>query len=326
MAKLRRNYESNSSDVSVNVRIFIFAVILLGLLYFGWDYLIQYTGSGEGKQIILKTTEGVVNPQIDSNDPRNSNYSKQETGSQVFDEARPWLPSSTSGTIINHTYYSLSYVEAFEQAEWVAYPLTQEILRKPNVPRTDYFFDDPLIPSQSATFYDYKGSGYTKGHLAPAADMAFDTLAMRESFYMSNMSPQLRAFNNGIWRELEEQTRDWVYHNNAVYIVSGPVLDQSVKMSKKGVGIPNEFFKIILDIDGPEKKAIAFLLPHVVSDRPLQDFAVTIDVIEARTGINFFPHLMDQNLETKIEAEVDVAKWKFSDARYQLRVKKWNFE
>lgn len=57
-----------------------------------------------------------------------------------------------------------------------------------------------------------------------------------------------------------------------------------------------------------------------------QDFAVTIDVIEARTGINFFPHLMDQNLETKIEAEVDVAKWKFSDARYQLRVKRWNFE
>lgn len=77
MAKLRRNYESNSNDVSVNVRIFIFAVIPLGLLYFGWDYLIQYTGSGEGKQIILKTTEGVVNPQIDSNDPRNSNNSNK---------------------------------------------------------------------------------------------------------------------------------------------------------------------------------------------------------------------------------------------------------
>ena len=322
MAKLRRNYESGSGEVKGMVRISIFAIILLGLLYFGYDRLLSGSSKNSVSPIVLKTAEGAV-----SGDGTRSTVEAQESENDpnIYQE-KPWLPNTKTGEIVDHTYYTLSYVEAYEQAEWVSYPLTQELLRKPNVSRTDYFFDDPKVSTGSATYYDYKGSGYTKGHLAPAADMAFDTLAMRESFYMSNMSPQLHAFNNGVWRELEEQTRDWTYHNKSVYIVSGPVFGTSIRKTKKGIAIPDYFYKIILDVTEPDRKGIAFLIPHRLCEERLQDFVVSIDSVESVTGIDFFGHLPGQAAVDMIETNADVNKWKFSEDRYLLRVSRWNKE
>jgi endonuclease G len=253
-----------------------------------------------------------------------SEYS-QSGNSNIVNLARDrMLPYTSQGDIYCHTYYCLSYVEKYEQAEWVAYPLSKSSLQKPNVPRTDYFDDDLSILTKSSTFYDYKSSGYTKGHLAPAADMAFSEEAMKECFLMSNMSPQLRAFNGGVWRELEEQTRDWAYNNNSVYIVTGPILDSSTSMTIKGIGIPSAFYKIILDLEEPEVKAIAFVIPHEKSIRPLQDYAVSIAEVEKQTGIDFFPIILNDNQGAKIESTFDINKWKFSESRFNLRVTKWN--
>ena len=90
-----------------------------------------------------------------------------------------------------------------EQAEWVYYSLSQSNLLAPKVPRFDYFNPDPKVKSKSAVHSDYSNSGYTRGHLVPAGDMSYDKQGMKECFYMSNMSPQPRVFNNGIWKELE---------------------------------------------------------------------------------------------------------------------------
>ena len=103
--------------------------------------------------------------------------------------------------IVNHLGYSLSYNEKNEQASWVAYELTADQVRG-TVKRKDSFRSDPLIKTGSASLSDYKGSGYDRGHLAPAADMKWSTTAMSESFFMSNMSPQLPGFNRGIWKKL----------------------------------------------------------------------------------------------------------------------------
>jgi endonuclease G len=240
-------------------------------------------------------------------------------------EIKDYFPRS-NGEIVNHAFYTLSYMEKYEQAEWVCYPLSKTILRKPNIPRSDWFNPDPDVSTESAKHFQYKGSGYTRGHLAPAADMSHDKIAMDECFYMSNMSPQLRGLNNGIWRELEEQSRDWTFQNNEVYIVSGPVFVPPIRYFKKhNIAIPNAFFKIIFDIDGPEKKAIAFLIPHEVSDRPLHDFSMSVDELEERTGHDFFAG-MDKSLIDYVESSFDKSKWPVSDARYQLRVSKWNYE
>ena len=94
--------------------------------------------------------------------------------------------------------YSLCYRETYEQAEWSAYCLTSNQLVK-NADRTNDFRPDNRISTQSASLADYKGSGYDRGHLTPAADMSFSEQAMSETFYMSNMSPQEPQFNRGIW-------------------------------------------------------------------------------------------------------------------------------
>lgn len=242
---------------------------------------------------------------------------------------RYYLPKGSSGEVVHHKYYSLSYREKHEQAEWVAYELTKASLKKPNVKRAKRFNPDYEVSTRSAYHRDYSRSGYTRGHLAPAGDMAFDEQAMKESFLMSNMSPQTRSFNNGIWKELEETVRDWAYKNKRVYIVTGPLLDRKyIKRIGKDnkVSVPSAFYKAILDIDNPERKGIAFIVPHETSDRPLSEYAVTIDELEKELGYDLYADLISTELQDKIESQIDLKKWKFSDKRFQSRVSKWNHE
>ncbi len=244
----------------------------------------------------------------------------------ILPENRFYLPSSNTGEIVHHRYYSLSYNEKYEEAEWVAYVLTKESLKIPNVKRTNWFEDDPLVKTGSATYYDYKGSGFTRGHLAPAGDMAFNDEAMKESFIMSNITPQKRAFNNGIWKELEENIRNWAWKNNRLYIVTGPVLNKSIKryIGKNKVGVPKYFYKVILDIDAPKRKGIGFIIPNERSIEPLVEYEVSIDSVEKMTNIDFFNELLTDDEEEKLESEFDPKKWKISNKLYQKRINDWN--
>ena len=159
--------------------------------------------------------------------------------SEFAHDDRFYLPDGAEGQVIHHTYYSLVYNEKNEIPAWVAYVLTKSDLKKPNVKRANKFRADYDVTSRSAFHRDYTHSGYTRGHMAPAGDMAFNETAMNESFFMSNMCPQIRAFNNGIWRELEETVRDWAYDNDRLYVVSGPVLEGiDQRIGDNRVGVP----------------------------------------------------------------------------------------
>jgi endonuclease G len=230
------------------------------------------------------------------------------------------------GEIIQHRYYTLSYREEYEQAEWVSYEINKASLQKPNVRRTDWFEVDNAVSTGSAKHSDYSGSGYTRGHLVPAGDMAFDKTAMEETFFMSNMSPQLRPFNNGIWRELEEQVRDWVYQNGKLKIVSGPVIHQNSRRLKKGnITVPDAFYKVIVDDQLPVQKGIAFIIPHSKSELPLQNYIVSIDSLEKISGIDFYEN-QSADWQKIIEEKSDSSLWPISEARYKLRVSRWNNE
>lgn len=240
---------------------------------------------------------------------------------------RTFLPSHT-GEVVHHQYYSLSYKEAHEQAEWVAYKMDRKMLNASNVPRARDFVVDPMVTTKSLHHRDYSNSGYTRGHMAPAGDMAFDSTAMRESFYMSNMSPQLRQLNNGIWKELEENIRDWTYKAETLYIITGPILDNPIKTIGKGnnITVPSAFYKVLLDYTDPERKAIAFIIPHELSERRLEEYMVTVDEVEKITGLDFFYEMLSLDEQVKIESTIDKSKWNVSDKRYQLRISKWNYE
>lgn len=235
-----------------------------------------------------------------------------------------WPESSLP--VIHHSGFSLGYDENHEQARWVAYVLTREQLDRKFVKRTDWFEKDESVPTGSADFYDYKGSGYTKGHLVPSADRAWSREVNQETFLMSNISPQEYHFNAGVWRELEENVRDWARDNDRLFIVTGPVFGQSTTtIGVQKVTVPEAFYKVILDLDQPEQKAIGFVIPNEKTDLPLSEFARSVDEVEEMTGIDFFDLLItDDDLEAKLEAAFDIQLWEIDPQRYQRRVEMWN--
>ena len=238
-----------------------------------------------------------------------------------------YLPTTANSFPIFHRDgYTLAYNEEMEQAAWVAYELTIDHLNASKVPRTNYFTEDLAIPTGSATFIDYKNSGYTKGHLVPAADRAYSVATMEETFLMSNISPQTYKCNAGIWRELEEQTRDWARSNQALYVLCGPIfpVDGWHHIGRNQVGVPESFFKVLLDATDPELKGIAFIIPNKISIRPLREYIVTIDEVEQKTGIDFFSELFTDKLEDSLESQIQYSAWPIDEKRFQIRINDWN--
>jgi endonuclease G, mitochondrial len=220
------------------------------------------------------------------------------------------LPSSTTHEIVKHTYYTLSYSKKNEQAEWVAYLLTRSILIGQSE-RGNNFRPDPSVTSGSAQLSDYNKSGYDRGHLCPAGDMTFNEQAMSETFYLSNMSPQVPAFNRGIWKSLETLVREWAEEDDSIFIVTRGILSESNgTIGIDEVTVPSRFYKVIYDLTG-EKKMIAFILPNEKGLKPLQDYVVTVDSVQKVTGIDFFPCLPD-SLENRLEKTSDISKWSFN--------------
>lgn len=217
----------------------------------------------------------------------------------------------TDSEVLQYKGFHLSYNETHEQANWVAYILTAKHVKIKGRDRTDNFHADDNVSTESASIEDYAGSGYDRGHLAPAADMKWSARSMEESFLMSNMSPQNPSFNRGIWKELEEKVRDMAVANKSIYVITGPVLkDIKGSIGKNKISIPSHYYKVILDISPPDHKAIAFYLPNKASDTPLTSFAMSVDQLEAITGFDFFHHVNNPDMET-IEAKFDTRSWGF---------------
>ncbi len=262
------------------------------------------------------TGQGTAQPEVATGD-----QAQGSTGE------RSYLPKAAYGEVIEGPYFTLAYSEEHEQAVWVAYELTKDQVRTGIAERTDWFEEDTRVSTGSAVYKDYSGSGYSRGHLAPAADFSFDQEAMDQTFLMSNISPQVKQFNGGIWRELEEQIRDWTKREGALIIVTGPVFSgkQVRRIGKNEVAVPDAFYKVVLDHREPEIKGIAFLIPHEVSDRHLLEYAMSIRALEEATGIDFFSDLWSgRSEEDRIEKQVEPKQWPVDERRYRRRVEDWN--
>lgn len=226
-------------------------------------------------------------------------------------KAIDWLPALKANPIIVHDYYTLSYSEKYEQAEWVAYELKAKDLSRSNNFERPFFIEDPKVKTRSADWRNYKKSGYDKGHLCPAGDRKFSKKAFDETFYTSNISPQRHEFNDGIWNRLEQKTRYWAQQKGLLFIVTGGVLNEKLAtIGKEKVAVPDHFYKIIFEQSKGKRRMIGFLVPHQKSDRPLYEFVVPVDAIEKMTGIDFFPQLEDQ-IENELEQNASYKDWSF---------------
>lgn len=190
---------------------------------------------------------------------------------------------------------------------WVCERITREACEG-SLERSDDFRPDPLLPKgERAELADYRGSGYDRGHMAPAGDQMQDARLKDETFVLSNMVPQLPRLNRGPWAGLEEQVREKAIRAGQVYAITGPLFydpreddpataDGLVEFWVIGPGavaVPTHTYKIAL-YQGPDGawRAVAWAMPNsgnYGASVNFDEYRVTIDFLERHTGFNFFP-------------------------------------
>lgn len=168
------------------------------------------------------------------------------------------------------------------------------------------FQRDPLCPASPGPG-DYHAA-YDRGHQAPAGDAKSSQAAMDQTFFMSNMAPQVGiGFNRGQWRYLEEAVRAWVLcggHEDVV-VVTGPIYTKDSPFTAAKIRVPARFFKIVYDVQS--ERAVGFELENRAYEKTdLAKFIVPISQIEDDTGFDFF-HAMTRRRQTQLESAKGLA-------------------
>lgn len=233
--------------------------------------------------------------------------------------------------------YALEWDNTKRHANWVAFTF-DTTTSADNVKRTDAWSVDPKLPAEmQVQESDHKNDGFDKGHLCASEDRVYLKEANEQTFYYSNMSPQLNDFNGGFWGKLEARVQTWgrstadgVY--DKVYVTKGGTLNKLLKNFKgttvnggtpttdangftiHGLACPEYYFMAVLSQKDDVFHAIAFLVPHKEgmtrnpSSDELKEYVVSVDKLEEETGIDFFCNLPDV-LENEVEAAYNLNDW-----------------
>lgn len=230
-------------------------------------------------------------------------------------EHLPYGYPGIEGQILYRTGYVLAHNKETKVADWVSYHLTSEYLEGIEERTDDFRPDLDLKPGERSELVDYRGSGYDRGHLAPAGDMKRSQRTMSESFLLSNIAPQVGpGFNRGIWQHLESRVREWAREKQSIHVMTGPLylgedgsalknLSELKTIGPSKVAVPTHFYKIIVTVEPEgEMEAVSFILPNenTSSNRP-PEFVSSVDEIERLTGLDFLNALGD-GLEAELES------------------------
>lgn len=235
----------------------------------------------------------------------------QQTEKQINNRHIELCKTRPSEEIIFHSAYTVSYNPKTLIANWVAYELTANETDGSWSRKGLRFMPDPDCKSKQADNNDYRNSGYSRGHLAPAGDMKWDSVAMLESFYFTNCIPQDEALNNGSWNQLEMKTRALAKKYGKVYVVCGPVFldEDTLRIGHNGVAVPDACFKALLIPKDASYSTIAFLMNNGGESRTVKECALTVDEVEALLGLDLFCGLADET-EESVECKVVWEDWK----------------
>lgn len=210
--------------------------------------------------------------------------------------------------VLENEGYVVGYCEERNNPAWVAYRVF-DVPKTISRDRPSGFRIDERTQSR-VSHDDYTHSGYDRGHMAPNYAIAtrYGVEAQEETFLMSNIVPQSPGLNRGIWRELESLVADWSQQYEEVWVVTGPIYDQTAEYLDSGVEVPDAFYKVLMDVTERNRiQTLAFVLPQSGGDS-LRDFLVSVDKVESWTGLDFFPELPD-DAEVVIEAQVPTRLW-----------------
>lgn len=281
----------------------------------------------------------------DTPDGTSGDNSNQNANPTVIQNARnlemPRLDDQT-GDIYSHyvTYrgeqvlnYTLDWHKEKKHSRWVAFVFTNTTAgtswNRNNwrgtewngiVWKGDPFQADPDIPAGERTeLEDYQKSGYNRGHLCASADRLFSMDANGQTFYLSNMSPQMGKFNQDDWVDLEGQVQNWgrnsSFRDTLFVVKGGTILDNQIKeYTRSGMAVPKYYFMALLckKYEGGQNtyKTIGFWVEHKSygGNPDLRSWAVSIDELEEKTGIDFFCNLPDR-IEIPVEQTYNIESW-----------------
>ena len=241
----------------------------------------------------------------------------------------PALRNSANDVFVTHyttfngqkvTSFSMEYDKSKKHSRWIAFRFDNQT-RLQEATRSDEFIPDPSLDMEyQRTQVDFGKKGYDRGHLCASADRLYQQEANDQTFYYTNMSPQRNNFNTGVWLALEGQVQSWgrsCTASDTLYVVKGGTIDKEEQV-KEYIGgdrskpVPKYYYMALLFKKGDSFKAIAFWMEHT-DNKPaktikLVDYALSIDELEEKTGIDFFPNLND-NLENALEATYSTKAW-----------------
>lgn len=232
------------------------------------------------------------------------------------------LPQGQAVEVLRNPGFVVGYSEARRQPLWVAYR-AETLKGAPRLgPRPRFEVDARTRAKVSAA--DYKGSGYTRGHLAPnfVIGKLYGPQAQRATFLMSNIAPQRRRLNELAWQRLEE-AESGVVAPAAIqlWVVAGPLFGPQPARLKSGIAVPEAFYRIWLDVDQGEPRVLAFVVPQeVCGTEPLSRYLASVDAIEQRSGVDFFAALPD-DAEAALERAVAPAPWRLE--RFERRAPRY---
>jgi endonuclease G, mitochondrial len=221
-------------------------------------------------------------------------------------------PTGDYDILLENAGYKAGYSESRKCPLWAAYfldiNLNMEYGKRPSRFKTDDRTQSRISHN------DYTHSGYDRGHMAPnyGIGKTAGRQAQLETFYMSNICPQVPAHNQQIWRKLEELTADtYSAQYGRVWVITGPVFDSNIEALQSGVKIPDAFYKIIIrpmpHDNAPRVRA--FLIPQDCDTRAdLSGYLTSVDRIELLTGIDFMHHLPDI-IENEVESAAADNLW-----------------
>lgn len=238
-------------------------------------------------------------------------YNVDSNISQCINDYDLPLPlKGLSEQVLYRKAYILSYNKDYKLPNWVAWHLTAdhtngEVKRPGNA-----WHEDIEVPEPRANNGDYKGSGWTRGHMCPAGDNKWDADAMYETFLLSNCCPQNANLNTGTWNQIEIATRRWAERWGDLYIVCGPILfrQQHETIGENNIVIPEAFFKVIVCLNNKYPKGIGFICRNTDGNRNKDLYVNSIKQVERITGITFFPHL-SKEMADAIKNDANIKDW-----------------
>ena len=202
------------------------------------------------------------------------------------------IPKGVSNQVLNYQTIRVNYNPSLRIPNCVAYELTATMASMADAPghenRKNYNYARDNSVKNCPENWEYRGSGYSRGHMAPAMDMRWDKTAMAQCFYMTNMCPQDTKLNNDHWRVLEEKVHRWAKRDKRLMVYTGPIMGKHPQMigkNKQNIAVPDAFFKIVY---APEQgRSIAFIYDNKPCPGNISKYAVTVAEVERRTGLKF---------------------------------------